>query len=77
MVILQAGVIEQDRWKPVEAGSPQGATISPLLANLYLHYVLATWAHYRRRRYALGEVLRNRPAVLSITHKLNLWVIEN
>jgi retron-type reverse transcriptase len=72
MVILQTGVTEQDRWKPVEAGTPQGATTSPLLANLYLHYVLDTWAHHWRRRYACGEVLLVRCAddfVMDFEHR--------
>lgn len=37
--------MEQGRWSAVEVGSPQGATVSPLLANIYLHYVLGLWVH--------------------------------
>lgn len=37
---LKAGVMEQGRWQETEEGTPQGAVISPILANLYLHYVL-------------------------------------
>jgi len=37
--------------------SPQGATVSPLLANLYLHYVLDLWAHQWRRRHARGDLV--------------------
>jgi hypothetical protein len=39
------------------AGVPQGATISPLLANIYLHYVLDLWAHQWRKRHARGDVI--------------------
>jgi RNA-directed DNA polymerase len=38
-------------------GTPQGAVISPLLANVYLHYVLDLWAHQWRRRHAFGDVI--------------------
>ena len=54
---LKAGVMEQDRWIETEEGTPQGAVISPVLANLYLHYVLDLWAVQWRRRNARGDVI--------------------
>jgi group II intron reverse transcriptase/maturase len=40
---LKAGIFEEGRWQEVERGTPQGGSISPLLANIYLHYVLDLW----------------------------------
>jgi RNA-directed DNA polymerase len=54
---LSAGVVEDGAWSASEEGSPQGATISPLLANVYLHYVLDLWAQQWRKRHARGDVL--------------------
>jgi len=53
---LRAGVSEEGQWSKTEVGTPQGAVISPLLANIYLHYVLDLWAHKWRREHARGEV---------------------
>ena len=53
---LTAGVMENGEWTESESGTPQGATISPLLANIYLHYAFDQWAH-RWRRTARGEVV--------------------
>lgn len=54
---LRAGILEDGQWKASEVGTPQGATISPLLANIYLHHVLDQWAHAWRRRSAWGNVV--------------------
>ena len=54
---LAAGVIEDGTWSETVAGSPQGASVSPLLANVYLHYVLDLWADWWRSRFAHGDVI--------------------
>jgi len=54
---LKAGVLEDGRRTEVEVGTPQGGVISPLLANIYLHYVFDLWAHQWRKRHASGEVI--------------------
>lgn len=54
---LNAGVMEEGKWTESRAGSPQGATASPLLANIYLHYALDLWVHQWRKRTARGEVV--------------------
>jgi RNA-directed DNA polymerase len=54
---LKAGVIEDGVWSQTPEGTPQGASISTLLANVYLHYVFDLWAHQWRCRNAHGDVL--------------------
>ena len=54
---LAAGVIEDGEWAESEKGSPQGASASPLLANVYLHYVLDLWAEWWRKRHAHGDMI--------------------
>jgi len=54
---LKAGVLEDGGWSVSETGTPQGAVISPLLANVYLHYVFDLWAQQWRRREAKGNVV--------------------
>ena len=54
---LAAGVIEDGQWSDPGQGSPQGASVSPLLANVYLHYVLDLWAEWWRKRHARGNVI--------------------
>jgi len=46
---LKAGVMEDGIWSETEAGTPQGAVISPLLSNVYLHYVLDQWSDQWRQ----------------------------
>jgi RNA-directed DNA polymerase len=54
---LAAGVIEEGSWTAFDEGVSQGASVSPLLANVYAHYVFDLWAHQWRRRHARGQVV--------------------
>jgi RNA-directed DNA polymerase len=54
---LKAGVMEDGAVTPTDAGTPQGAVISPLLANIYLHYVFDLWADRWRHHHAQGNVI--------------------
>lgn len=54
---LKAGVSEDGEWSETKVGTPQGAVISPLLANVYLHYVFDLWAEAWREKVAKGDVI--------------------
>ena len=54
---LRAGVLEEGEIARPEVGTPQGGSISPLLANIYLHYALDLWVQQWRRKHAMGEVM--------------------
>jgi RNA-directed DNA polymerase len=69
---LKAGVLEGTVIKPSELGTGQGAVISPLLANIYLHYAFDLWAERWRRREAKGDMIVGRYAddiVLGFEHE--------
>jgi group II intron reverse transcriptase/maturase len=69
---LKAGVIENGRRVVSERGCPQGSVLSPMLANVYLHYVLDLWAHRWRQQEAKGNVIIVRYAddtVLGFQHE--------
>ena len=54
---MKAGVSEEGEWTESKVGTPQGAVISPLLANIYLHYALDLWVEAWRRKVAHGDVI--------------------
>ena len=54
---LNAGVVEAGNWSETPEGSPQGASVSPLLANVYLHYVFDRWVRRWRSQQAHGDVI--------------------
>jgi group II intron reverse transcriptase/maturase len=54
---LKAGVSEDGQWSESKVGTPQGAVVSPLLANVYLHYVFDLWIEAWRGKVAVGEVI--------------------
>lgn len=69
---LRAGVSEDGEWSRTTVGTPQGAVISPLFANIFLHYVLDDWVVWWRRKYATGDVIIVRYAddfVMGFQHK--------
>lgn len=69
---LRAGVSEDGKWSETTVGTPQGAVVSPLLANVYLHYVLDLWVEQWRKRHAKGDVIVLRYAddvVLGFQHQ--------
>jgi group II intron reverse transcriptase/maturase len=71
---LKAGVLEDGLVTESEVGTPQGATASPLLANVYLHYVFDLWVQQWRKRHARGEMIVVRYAddtVLGFEHEVD------
>lgn len=54
---LRAGVSEEGEWSETKVGVPQGSVISPLLANVYLHYVFDLWIEWWRRNRCRGDVI--------------------
>ena len=54
---LKAGVSEDGEWSETKVGTPQGAVVSPLLANVYLHYVFDLWAEAWREKVAQGDMI--------------------
>jgi retron-type reverse transcriptase len=78
---LNAGVLEDGKHIRSEVGSPQGASCSPLAANIYLYYVFDLWAHQWRQRYCRGDVCLVMSIAVEISSKSpdenspNLWTI--
>src|SRR5216684_3738903 len=54
---LRAGVSEDGEWSETKIGTPQGAVISPLLANIYLHYAFDLWVDAWREKTATGDLI--------------------
>jgi group II intron reverse transcriptase/maturase len=68
---LNAGIVEDGNWSETETGTPQGAVVSPLLSNVYLHYVLDQWTDQWRQA-ARGDVTIVRyadDAILGFQHE--------
>jgi group II intron reverse transcriptase/maturase len=53
---LRAGVLEDGQWRSTDEGTPQGGSISPLLANIFLHYAFDLWAEAWDRRTHSGKM---------------------
>src|SRR5713226_3569615 len=69
---LKAGVMEDGKWSEAKTGTPQGSVISPLLANVYLHYSFDLWVNVWRNKWAQGEVVAVRYAddvILGFQHR--------
>ncbi|MBN2300963.1 MAG: group II intron reverse transcriptase/maturase [Lentisphaerae bacterium] len=69
---LRAGVSKEGEWSQTREGTPQGAVVSPIIANIYLHYVLDMWVRQWRRKHARGDMIVVRYAddvVLGFQHE--------
>lgn len=78
---LKAGVSEEGKWSKTEVGTIQGAVISPLLANVYLHYVYDLWVQNHRKTIAKGDIIAVRYADDSVVgfqnrHEADLFISE-
>jgi len=69
---LGTPVLERGKRTFVEAGSPQGGSASPLLANIYLHYVFDLWAQAGRKKRAHGDVI-----VVRYGYRLSDWGLSS
>jgi len=54
---MKAGVSEKGQWSETTIGTPQGSVASPLLANIYLHYVFDLWVEAWRKKVAQGDMI--------------------
>jgi len=71
---LQVGVSQNGQWSETKVGTPQGAVASPLLANVYLHYLFDLWADVWRKKVAKGDVVIVRYAddlVVGFQHRMD------
>lgn len=69
---LKAGVLEDETWRQIDEGTPQGGSVSPLLANIYLHYALDLWVKQWRKKHVRGDMIIVRFAddfVVGFQHK--------
>jgi RNA-directed DNA polymerase len=69
---LNAGVMEEGQWSETKTGTPQSSVASPILANIYLHYVFDLWVDVWRKKFAQGEVVVIRHAddtILGFQHQ--------
>ncbi len=75
---LKAGVLENDQRQPTNQGTPQGGIVSPILANIYLHYVLDLWFELKEKHQVKGYIELVRYAddfVIGVQHEHEAQVL--